>query len=92
MRANTHASGNPSTNAIIVANTEVINDSRSASDAGPLVTEPKMPDQATRLSSPIRGNNKNNKTIPKNLEKKQYDESYEELKNSIKNANEKGSC
>jgi len=28
--------------------------------------------------------NKNNKTIPKNLEKKQYLESYNELKQSIK--------
>lgn len=36
--------------------------------------------------------NKNNKIIPKNLEKKQYNESFEELKNSIKNANEKESC
>ncbi|MGY5150728.1 MAG: hypothetical protein ACW9XA_00460 [Candidatus Nitrosopumilus sp. bin_6a] len=29
--------------------------------------------------------NKNNKTTPKNLEKKQYDESLAELKKSIKN-------
>lgn len=29
--------------------------------------------------------NKNNKAIPKNLEKKQYDESLAELKKSIKN-------
>ncbi len=36
--------------------------------------------------------NKNNKIIPKNLEKKQYNESFEELKSSIKNTNEKESC
>ena len=58
MRAKTHASGKPSNSAITVAITEVINESRSASDAGPLVTEPNMPDHATRFSSPTRGNNR----------------------------------
>ncbi len=59
MRAKTHASGRPSNKAIAVANNEVINDSRSASEAGPLVTEAKTPDQATRFSSPTKGNDRN---------------------------------